>query len=191
MQTFKSGATRDSDTTKMDYEGFLSPLALQRYAEYLHKHRKQADGEMRDSDNWQKGIPFDIYMKSMFRHLVNLWTIHRGHIAEDKDGNVIDIEEALSAVIFNAFGYLHELLIDKGTPELPSQSAEVTLESQDGIAEVLPETAAPKCSRSAFEWQDCCFGFVFEDTRKCHVRKCDKPPKRQHKPVADFAHGDF
>ena len=54
MRTFDTGATRDSDNDKLDYEGFLSPLVLRRYAEYLHKHRKQSDGKIRTSDNWQK-----------------------------------------------------------------------------------------------------------------------------------------
>ena len=54
MRTFKSGATRDDDAEKFDYEGFLSPLVIRRYAEYMHGHRKQVDGKMRDSDNCQK-----------------------------------------------------------------------------------------------------------------------------------------
>lgn len=104
MRTFDSGATRDSDTNKLDYEGFLSPLVLRRYAEYLNKHRKQANGKTRDSDNWQKGIPLKAYMKSMWRHFMEVWASYR------RCGLHIDQEEALCAVIFNASGYLHELL---------------------------------------------------------------------------------
>lgn len=103
MRTFSSGATRDSDTTKLDYEGFLSPLVLKRYAEYMHKHRQQADGTLRDSDNWQKGIPFDAYMKSMWRHFMDVWRQHRGLAGDDT------LEDSLCAVLFNAMGYLHEL----------------------------------------------------------------------------------
>jgi hypothetical protein len=77
MREFKSGATRDDDADKYDYEGFLSPLVLERYAEYMHKHRKQADGKMRDSDNWQKGIPVVQYMKSKLRHIMVTWKLHR------------------------------------------------------------------------------------------------------------------
>lgn len=105
MRTFDTGATRDSDDGKFDYEGFLSPLVLRRYAEYLHVHRTQADGQMRDSDNWQKGIPLTTYMKSMWRHFIDLWTLHRSTHRISQD-----MEEALCAVIFNASGYLHELL---------------------------------------------------------------------------------
>jgi len=51
MRTFKTGATRNDDTGKLDFEGFLSPIALEKFAEYMHKNRIQADGNVRDSDN--------------------------------------------------------------------------------------------------------------------------------------------
>ena len=108
MRTFDTGATRDSDTEKWDYEGFLSPRTLHRYAKYMHKHRKQSDGKMRASDNWQKGIPLAAYIKSLWRHLVDLWTIHRTKETSTKYVSVM--EDALCAIIFNASGYLHELL---------------------------------------------------------------------------------
>ena len=112
MRKFDTGATRSAIDGKLDFEGFLSPLALESYARYMHKHRKQADGKMRNSDNWQKGIPFVSYMKSMWRHVVDLWFLHRGHLRNDqKDGHAINKEEALCGIIFNSFGYLHELLI--------------------------------------------------------------------------------
>lgn len=107
MRKFNTGATRDTDTNKLDYEGFLSPVVLKRYAEYLNKHRVQADGNLRDSDNWQKGIPKDVYIKSMFRHFIDVHLNHRefSNFAVNRD-----IEESLCAVIFNAMGYLFELL---------------------------------------------------------------------------------
>ena len=104
MRNFKSGSTRDDDTNKFDYDGFLSPQVIERYAEYMHKHRKQADGKMRASDNWQAGIPKEAYMKSVWRHFMSWWKEHRG-IKSDEG-----LEEALCAVIFNAMGYLHETL---------------------------------------------------------------------------------
>lgn len=103
IRTFDTGATRDTDENKLDFEGFLSPLALERYAQYMHKHRRQSDGGMRDSDNWQKGIPLDAYMKSGWRHFRDWWREHRGYDTED------GIEESLCALIFNAMGYLHVL----------------------------------------------------------------------------------
>lgn len=104
IRKFETGATRDSEENKLDYEAFLSPLVLERYAEYMHRHRQQPDGSLRDGDNWQKGIPKDAYMKSMWRHFMDLWMFHRGHNGRES------IEEALCAIIFNAMGYLHERL---------------------------------------------------------------------------------
>jgi hypothetical protein len=74
VRTFGTGATRDLDVNKLDFEGFLSPLVLKRYAEHMHKARKLPDGSLRASDNWQLGIPKDAYMKSMFRHFFDVWS---------------------------------------------------------------------------------------------------------------------
>ncbi len=101
MRTFDTGATRDGDANKLDYEGFLSPIVLRRFAAYMHKHRVQPDGGLRDSDNWQKGIPLDAYMKSMFRHFMDVWAAHRGFDAPS-------MEESLCALLFNVQGYFHE-----------------------------------------------------------------------------------
>ena len=123
VRTFETGATRDSDEGKLDYEGFLSPLVLQRYAEYMHKHRKQSDGSMRDSDNWQKGMPLSVYIKSAWRHFHDWWMEHRG--LPSREG----LEEALCALMFNTMGYLHQVLIAKkanlGT-ENPAPDASVS-----------------------------------------------------------------
>ena len=111
MREFKTGATRDNDITKNDYEGFLSPIVLERYGNYMTKHRKQADGKLRDSDNWQKGMPKDVYIKSMWRHFLDVWFIHRGYKRFDKQRNEeITIDEALCALLFNVMGYLFEIL---------------------------------------------------------------------------------
>lgn len=106
MRTFSTGATRDSDESKIDFEGFLSPLVLKRYGEYMNRHRKQADGGIRASDNWQAGIPLDAYMKSLWRHFFDVWAKHRGHPGLTDE----TVEEELCAVLFNASGYLHEYL---------------------------------------------------------------------------------
>ena len=107
IRKFETGATRDTDVDKLDYEGFLSPIVLQRYAQYMNKHRKQSDGALRDADNWQKGIPKEAYMKSMWRHFMDVWSEHRG--LKSRDG----MEEALCAIIFNCMGYLFEILKNK------------------------------------------------------------------------------
>mgnify|MGYP001591162755 CR=1 FL=1 len=105
MRKFDSGATRDDDDQKLDFEGFLSPLVLYRYALYMHKHRVQSDGSLRDSDNLQKGIPPEQYMKSLFRHFMDMWLKHR---SGDYDTDAM--EETLCAIIFNVQGYLLEVL---------------------------------------------------------------------------------
>jgi len=109
MRVFPSGATRDDDSNKIDFEGFLSPLAMKSYGEYMLKHQKQADGKIRNSDNWQKGsgIPKDAYIKSAFRHFHDWWLEHRGY--ESREG----LEDALCALLFNIQGYLHEILKEK------------------------------------------------------------------------------
>lgn len=110
MRKFESGATRDSDEGKPDLEGFLSPLVLERFAEYMTKHRKQADGEVRASDNWQDGIPLDVYMKSAWRHFHDWWMQHRLRIWFGPPTSDDALEEALCAEMFNTMGYLHEHL---------------------------------------------------------------------------------
>lgn len=104
IRKFDTGATRDVDENKLDYNGFLSPIALKRFAEYMHKNRLQTDGSMRDSKNWQKGIPQDSYMSSMWRHFFDVWAIYHGI----QSG--VSFEEALCALMFNVQGMLHEEL---------------------------------------------------------------------------------
>jgi hypothetical protein len=105
MRCFQTGATRDSDDGKLDFEGFISPRVLYRFAEYMHRHRYQADGAVRASDNWQKGIPSEAYIKSLARHFMDLWWRWRDQPNDDEG-----INEALCAILFNAQGLLHERL---------------------------------------------------------------------------------
>lgn len=113
IRQFSTGATRDTDDGKFDYEGFLSPLVLERFASYMHYHRKQSDGSLRDSDNWQKGMPQSVYIKSIWRHFMDLWKLHRGLPAVGPKGEEVTAEEAACALLFNIQGYLHEVLKGK------------------------------------------------------------------------------
>ena len=109
VRSFQSGATRNRNDTKPAYEGFLSPHALHAFGEYMHKHRKQADGTLRNADNWQKGIPESVYMDSMLRHVFDLWLLHRGGAPVDPDsGQPCTKKDLLCAIYFNAGGLLHE-----------------------------------------------------------------------------------
>jgi hypothetical protein len=64
---------------------------------------------MRDSDNWQKGMGKDVYIKSGFRHFMDWWMEHRGQ--DSREG----LQDALCALLFNTMGYLYEDL--KGEAE--------------------------------------------------------------------------
>lgn len=110
IRKFETGATRDTDDNKYDYEAFFCPLVLERRAAYMHKHRLQADGSLRPGDNWQKGIPLDQYAKSEARHHQQFWKLHRGLPTVDEKGQPVDLEEAICAEMFNLEGYLSELL---------------------------------------------------------------------------------
>lgn len=101
MRRFSTGATRDTDEGKIDFEGFLSPIALEAFGYYMMKNQLQADGTMRESDNWQKGIPIEAYMKSAWRHWFSVWKKHRAN-----EDNIED----LCAMLFNVQGLLHEQL---------------------------------------------------------------------------------
>lgn len=119
LQGFSSGATRTSDASKFDYEGFLSPLVVEAFAEYMHENRGLASGGMRASDNWQLGIPFHKYMKSLWRHFWQMWAIHRGYKVKPEmrtDGTtyVPTVKLAALGILFNTMGYLHEYLKDGG-----------------------------------------------------------------------------
>ena len=124
MRKFPGGATRSDDPNRLDYEGFLSPLVLRRYAQYLNKHQEQADGIMRDSDNWQNGIPRKEYMKSATRHFIDMWAGHR----QVWD---VDIEESCCALLFNVMGYLFETLREEATVVEDSFERELTLLQED------------------------------------------------------------
>jgi len=113
MRKFKGGATRNINDDKYDYEAFLSPLVMEEFAKYMHKHRLQDDDTLRDGDNWQKGIPKEVYMKSAWRHFMDMWKEHRGH--KSRDG----IKEAMCGLMFNIMGYFHEELREKRKNTIP------------------------------------------------------------------------
>lgn len=101
MREFEGGATRDAEDGKLDYEGFLNPDVLREFALYMHKHRMQPDGTLRASDNWQLGMPREVYMKSAWRHFHAMWSEHR----KEEPG----LEEAC-ALLFNVMGFIHVTL---------------------------------------------------------------------------------
>ena len=110
MRVFDTGATRDITEGKLDFEGFMSPLVIEAFAQYMEDNRKTKLG-VRDSDNWQKGIEKKVYMKSLFRHFMAVWKEHRGIKTED------GILKSLMGVMFNTMGMAFELLKEGDTNE--------------------------------------------------------------------------
>ncbi len=112
MREFEGGATRDDEDGKYDFNGFESPLVRHAFAEYMYAHRTQADGKVRDSDNWKQGMGLDVYMKSFVRHAFTVEALHEGYLLTTRDGHEpeTDIQQAILATIFNLNGYLHEYL---------------------------------------------------------------------------------
>lgn len=110
VRRFDSGATRDGEVGKADYEGFLSPEVLVEFGKYMDKNRHLADGSVRDSDNWQQMFGptpeahCTVCMKSLLRHVIDLWLFHR-----DKKGRDT-IEDALGGLLFNTMAYWFGLI---------------------------------------------------------------------------------
>lgn len=116
MRKFDTGATRDNDDSKIDYWGFISPYALEAFGKYMTKHRVQADGALRASDNWKQGIPQDSYQRSLYRHVQD-W---KRAIEAD---NRAEARELASAIFFNLQGWMHEEFQPKTGGEVMVKSA--------------------------------------------------------------------
>ena len=108
---FKTGANRNSDYGKFDYEGFNNPLVEYSFASYMHQHRKLEDGTLRDSDNWQKGIPREELIKSLIRHIQDVKLLYRG-VEVIEDGKKISMEHAINGAKFNLNALMLDILKD-------------------------------------------------------------------------------
>lgn len=101
-RTFDTGASRDTDDGKLDFEGALNPEVLHAFVVYMASHSTMTDGSTRSADNWQKGFPEDVIVKSLLRHVMDLWRLHRGAWVErPEDGKVVDWTDALGGAMFN------------------------------------------------------------------------------------------
>lgn len=119
MREFATGATRNPDEGKLNYTGFLNPFVVKRFAEFMHRNRRQSDGNLRAADNWQKGIPRQAYMESLERHFMEVKLYHHSEKNQSTwDSAQWGIEEptteqfldALMAIIFNAQGMALEIM---------------------------------------------------------------------------------
>lgn len=102
VRVFESGATRSPQGDKPEYAGYLSPAVIVEFGKYMRRHQKQTDGTTRSCRNWQKGIPLESYIQSMFRHFVSVWERYEA-------GEPADMEECM-ALMFNVMGFAHENL---------------------------------------------------------------------------------
>ena len=114
MRQFKTGANRNSDRNKLDYNGFLDPRVELSFAKYMHHHRKLDDGTLRDSDNKKKGIPNEQLLKSLHRHFIDVWLL-MSDVEVTEDGAKVNLEYALNGMKFNINALLYDLL--KGRTE--------------------------------------------------------------------------
>lgn len=119
MRLFESGGTRDTDEGKVDPEGCLSAITLQKFCEYMLAHTTQADGQKRSSENWQRHFGEDHYavcMKSFMRHAFDLWLAHR------KLPNREGLEAALHGCMFNLMAFGDKYYKEKIPQEVPQAS---------------------------------------------------------------------
>ena len=132
IRKFENGATRDTTNGKFEYFGFRHPLVEQSFARYMHNHRTQSDGSLRDSNNWWKGWDTNVSLQSMIRHMEDLQALDAGLVVVEirhKDGSVekvyatepvsldkgdtlkaINREECCNAIRFNSGAYLLEVM---------------------------------------------------------------------------------
>ena len=130
MRKFKSNATRDTNKGKISYFGFRHPLVEHSFGKYMLKHQKQADGQMREPNNWWGGWDAKISIDSLTRHIADLECLHAGLYVykvrlddgEDtvvlpekknplpKNWEEVSKEDCLNAAKFNCNAYLLDLL---------------------------------------------------------------------------------
>jgi hypothetical protein len=147
MRDFDTGATRDTDDGKFDFDGFNSVLVDHAYAAYMHKNRHTKDGDYRESDNWQRGIPFEVYLKSALRHMFEMRAVHHGYHLPTRDGEEAAdyMPDILCAILFNVKGYLHEYL------KLEHELTEKVLDKLTDDRDALDSIRIPRLDRDENE----------------------------------------
>ena len=93
---FKSGAVRDRAKGKGRYD-LITPFALVRLADIYEK-----GAEKYDDRNWEKGMPFTVFIDSALRHIVQYLMGY-------------DDEDHLGQAAWNLFAVMH---LEQTKPEL-------------------------------------------------------------------------
>lgn len=97
VRKFESGAIRDVEDGKEDFIETISWVAFRRYAQYMTSKKSKYG-----SGNFKKSIPIDSYERSLMRH------VSKYLINKYENGNLEKQEDHLAAIVFNAFGIMHE-----------------------------------------------------------------------------------
>jgi len=107
MRNFDTGALRDTLDGKLSFSKGLCPKVLEDYLKYLDKHRNLPDGSKREFDNWKKGIPKDVYLDSLIRHVWAVWLLML------EFDEIVTLKDSLHGVMFNTMGLLYEINRDE------------------------------------------------------------------------------
>lgn len=108
MRKTSTGGTRSNDEGKIDYR-HLSAVYERMWCEYMHEHRIQEDGNLRDADNYKKGLEFEWYLKSLLGHIQDLKLLMEG-VGVAENGKPKDFFEAVMAIAFNLQGLVIETM---------------------------------------------------------------------------------
>jgi len=101
-------STRSSDEGKIDYN-HLSAISDRCFVEYMHQHRIQEDGELRDADNYKYDMPISSNRKSLMGHYNDLKMMLEGWTVME-DGKALNPFETIQAIKFNLSTFDHNLM---------------------------------------------------------------------------------
>ncbi len=101
IRKFTTGAVRDSEDGKESYGETISWTGLRLYAEFMtSKKKKYGEG------NFKKGIPDESYEESLIRHYQK-YMENKYEKGDREIGDIFGNYMHICAIIFNAFGLLH------------------------------------------------------------------------------------
>ena len=109
FRTSSSGATRDLNDGKKQYDKFIHPLVIERFADYMQGKRAMPDGSSREGDNWWNGFPREWLIESMGRHYQDTLLHTKGF----HEATTEDEETALCGLLFNVQSMLMEVLLGR------------------------------------------------------------------------------